>query len=428
VLQLLPELPIAVEDIHPAAIASPEVAQLLQQQQQQLLSPTIQQQDKLQHAAESADTRLLVSALTPMASDDYAEQVRQCTPGPQVVPASPEPQQLDAAQAEAPATGERTAPQPGQSLVLQQPEQQGPVFRKPPVKGCFWHVYIAKMIQTDQHCKEKHQKGKQQQQQRASPIKRSHQQEAAAGAGATAPAKKRRPEQQQLQQQAGKVATAAMTPTGTAGMSAAHQQAAAVQHVLVQTLLRQQSSSAGAGVPALLGQQMPGVLQLLQALTATGGMCSVAQYPASAPTNPLDLLSGLTPALATAAAGCPQLLQALGAAAGGLQAPFAAPAFPAGTSAPSASAAAANTRARPLATVMGSVAQGATAAGFNMGSTPAGAAPNVGLMQAMLGQLPGFVAVPAVAAAPGWPGYRQVSGVLSVTGMQPHVFPGRVAV
>jgi hypothetical protein len=427
-LQLLPELPMAVEEIHPAAIASPEVAQLLQQQH--LLSQMIQQQDKQQHAAESSDTRLLVSALTPAPSDDYAEQSRQCTPGSQVVPASPEPQQIDVAAASAGVAATRTAPQPGQSLVLQQPEQQVPVISKPPVKGCFWHVYIAKMIQTDQHRKEKQQKGKQQQQ--ASPSKRPQQQEAAAGAGAVAavaPAKKRRSEQQQLQHQAGTVATAAVTPAGMAGMSAAHQQAAAVQHVLVQTLLQQQQSSAGAGVSVLLGQQMPGVLQLLQALTAASGVRPVVQLPASAPSSPLDMLSGLTPAVAAGAASCPQLLQALGAAAGGRRAFFAAPAFTASTLAPAASrfsGAAATTVARPLTSVMGSSAQGGTAA--YMGSVPAVAGPNVGQVQAMFGQLPGFMSAPAVAAAPGWPGYGQVSAVLGVTGMQPHVFPGRVAV
>jgi hypothetical protein len=213
-------------------------------------------------------------------------------------------------------------------------------------------------------------------------------------------------------------------------MFTAHQQAAAVQHVLVQTLLQQQQqSSAGAGVPALLGQQMPGVLQLLQALTAAGGVRPVAQLPVAAPASPLDLHTGLTPA---AAAGCPHLLQALGAAAGGQQAPFAAPAFSAGTLAPAASRfspAGATTVARPLTSVMGSGAQGATAA--YMGSVPAApavAGPSVGQMQAMFGQLPGFMGAPAVAAAPGWPGYGQVNAVLGVTGMQPHVFPGRVAV
>lgn len=416
-LQLLPELPMAVDDIHPAAIASPEVAQLLQQS---LLTQKMQQQDKQQHAAESSDTRLLVSALTPMPSDDYAEQSRQCTPGSQVVPASPEPQQLDVVAATAGPAAARTAPQPGQSPVVQQPEQQVPVISKPPVKGCFWHVYIAKMIQKDQQRKEKQQKGKQQQQ--ASPSKRP-QQEAAPGVGAAASVKKRRTEQQQ---QAGKATTAAFTPTGVASMSAAQQQAAAVQHVLVQTLLQQQQTSAGAGGPALLGQQAPGVLQLLQALTAAGGMGPVAQLPAPPPASPLDLLSGLTPVVAAAAAGCPQLLQALGAAAGGRQAPFAVPAFTAVSSAPAASrfSAAATAASRPLTSLMGSGTHGATYMGL-LPAAPAVAIPHMGQMQAMFGQLPGFMGVPAVAAAPG---YGQFNAVLGVTGVQPLAFPGRVAV
>jgi hypothetical protein len=222
------------------------------------------------------------------------------------------------------------------------------------------------------------------------------------------------------------------------------QAAAAVQHVVVQTLLQQQQALAGTpSVSAFLGQPQaaPGTLQLLQAISAAGGLPAPRQ-PSPAGTVPAapGLLPSLPPAVAAAAAGCPQLLQALGAATAAPQAvPLALPGF--GGVAPAVAAAsrlgaagsltAGSLVARPMTGAVGGVPHSAAL----MGAVPAsGLAATSAQLQALFGQLPAVLHNPLHAAAaapvaPGWNGLGHVSAMLGLAGMQPpQMHASRIAV
>jgi len=334
-----------VHEIHPAALASCELGAMQQHEQQQAGK----------QGTESSDTRQAPDALSPMPSDDYAAQSRQCSPDvqaaasspgspqqeqrqehhnqrqagtslqqqqqqPQVLPEAASPaDQGDAVQAEHAAAMNQSALQvPIAGLLPSQPPSTQPLIVKPPVKGCFWHVYIARKIQADRQRQEQEQQ-QQQVQPRKSNFKRPQQQEeqdqlqqcnrqvalasaattaAAAAALAELPAKRRR-----MGQQAGRNTAAGATAADVMLASVVQQQAAPLQQAVLQALLQQQGHAAGA--PAQLQQPAPTPMQLLQAVCSATGL-SVPPAAVHAPALPLSTMQ-LLPSLPAAATSSNQL-------------------------------------------------------------------------------------------------------------------------
>lgn len=386
-----------------------------------------------------------------MPSDGYAAQSRQCTPDgqtaasspgspkqeqqqqqPPVLPASPA-EQADSVQAEHAAAVKQSAPQvPVAEVLPAQPPSTQPLFVRPPVKGCFWHVYIARKIQADRQRQEQTQQ--QQVQPRKSHCKRPQQQE----------------DQAQPQQCDRQVALASTTTTAAAaqaelpakrrctGQQAGRKTAAgttAADGMLASALLQQHGQAVG--VPALLQQQAPTPLQLLQAVCSATGL-SVPPAAVHAPAFPLSTLQLLS-SLPAAAASSNQLFGGPSLSAPAARTTLASQGGVLAASTAVSSGAATGSSVAPWLPAAGQFGaagllgpgtvphvlprQAAAAAGQQLSllGASAGASSGSGLLgQMMAGTWPG--------AAAGWQGAAPLGMLLGAAGLAPRAAAGRIAV